>query len=527
MKKSWFVFPLLVLSFVNANASIFDLGHCVSTITKVGDPIRAPDGSIRRVVSLKGTSIFFCTNPLVPIRAELSEPITSGEDRSLVFRSNIKVNLPASWQLRELTEAQKSQAAVAYALNSNIDAGLMVFSFPRNIITSFNDFAENRSDAQRRVLINGLNSPLEYFSIDGKKAIRFETTGLINNENKNNFTYQTVLIEGDTEIAMIKTWMYSERYYRYRAELSELASKVEGYDRVKNLNAPTSIAQSQIQQIQNTTQQTERSNTSNNSATTTSSQPHSSTAQISTLQNEGTQTTITSKPKFSVSALVIGNGAYSNFGRLPNPKNDAQDIAAKFRSFGIQVDLILDADRDTLVKALNEYAAKATGKDVNILYYAGHGLQVEGINYLIPTNMRADGISSGYVKLNGISLNAVMDYMPSKTRLVFLDACRDNPGSRTLASSRGINSVGLAPVNTTTGTMIAYATKEGEVAADGLGKNSPYTSALLQHLDARLDISIILRRVRETVMKMTSNKQEPWEYGSLIGDQLVLSEMAK
>ena len=75
--------------------------------------------------------------------------------------------------------------------------------------------------------------------------------------------------------------------------------------------------------------------------------------------------------------------------------------------------------------------------------------------------------------------------------------------------------------------MIAYATKEGEVASDGLGKNSPYTSALLQHLDARLDISIILRRVRETVMKMTSNKQEPWEYGSLIGDQLVLSEMAK
>jgi uncharacterized caspase-like protein len=141
--------------------------------------------------------------------------------------------------------------------------------------------------------------------------------------------------------------------------------------------------------------------------------------------------------------------------------------------------------------------------------------------------MRADGISSGYVKLNGISLNAVMDYMPSKTRLVFLDACRDNPGSRTLASSRGISSVGLAPVNTTTGTMIAYATKEGEVAADGLGKNSPYTSALLQHLDARLDISIILRRVRETVLKMTSNKQEPWEYGSLIGDQLVLSEMAK
>ena len=512
MKKSWFVFPLLVLSFVSANANIFDLGHCVSTITKVGDPIRAPDGSMRRVVSLKGTSIFFCTNPLVPIRAELSEPIASGEDKSLVFRSNIKVNLPVAWQSRELTEALKSQAAVAYAINSNIDAGLMVFGFPKNIITSFNDFAENRSDRQLRSMKNAINSPLEYFSIDGKKAVRYETTGLLNDGNLNTFTYQTTLIEGNTEIAIITTWMFSERYLKYKTELSGLASKVEGYYVRENPNDPPSVAQSEIQQIQITTQQNER---------------NSSTAQLSNLLNEGTQTTITSKPKFSVSALVIGNGAYSNFGRLPNPKNDAQDIAAKFRSFGIQVDLILDADRDTLVKALNEYAAKATGKDINILYYAGHGLQVEGINYLIPTNMRADGISSGYVKLNGISLNAVMDYMPSKTRLVFLDACRDNPGSRTLATSRGISSVGLAPVNTTTGTMIAYATKEGEVAADGLGKNSPYTSALLQHLDARLDISIILRRVRETVMKMTSNKQEPWEYGSLIGDHLVLSEMAK
>ena len=231
--------------------------------------------------------------------------------------------------------------------------------------------------------------------------------------------------------------------------------------------------------------------------------------------------------KLAARALVIGNGAYTNFGRLPNPRSDAQAIAAKFRSFGIEVDLVLDADRDTLVRALNEYASKATGRDVNILFYAGHGLQIEGTNYLIPTNMRADGISAGYVKLNGISLNAVMDYMSASTRLIFLDACRDNPASRSLVATRGAGSVGLAPVSASTGTLIAYATKEGTVAADGNGTNSPYTTALLRHLDAPLDIGIVLRRVRQTVLQMTSNTQEPWEYGSLIGDQLILSQMAR
>jgi hypothetical protein len=231
--------------------------------------------------------------------------------------------------------------------------------------------------------------------------------------------------------------------------------------------------------------------------------------------------------KLTARALVIGNGAYTHFGRLANARNDAQDIADKLRSFGIEVDLVLDADRDKLVKALNDYAERAVGKDVNLLFYAGHGVQIEGVNYIIPTSMRADGVSAGYVKLNGVALNAVMDYMPAKTRLIFLDACRDNPASRSMVASRSSAGVGLAAVTAATGTLIAYATKEGAVAADGLGKNSPYTTALLRHLDAPLDIGIILRRVRQTVLQLTSNGQEPWEYGSLVGDQLILSQMAR
>lgn len=232
-------------------------------------------------------------------------------------------------------------------------------------------------------------------------------------------------------------------------------------------------------------------------------------------------------PRLKVRALVVGNSAYSSFGKLPNPRNDAQAMAEKFRAMGIQVDLLLDADRDTFVKALNDFSLRAVGHDVNILYYAGHGVQVEGTNYLVPINMRADGISAGYIKLSAISLNAVLDYMPGSTRLVFLDACRDNPASRSLVATRGGAAVGLAPVSAGSGTLIAYATKDGATAEDGQGRHSPYTAALLEHLDRPEDIAVVLRRVRQSVMRATSNRQEPWEYGSLVGEQLVLSQVAR
>jgi len=231
--------------------------------------------------------------------------------------------------------------------------------------------------------------------------------------------------------------------------------------------------------------------------------------------------------RLSVRALVIGNSGYQHFARLNNPANDARAIAQKLGSLGVKVDLVLDADRDAMVKALNEYSLRAAGTDVNILFYAGHGVQVEGVNYLVPVNMRTDGVSAGYVKLSGISLNATLDYLPARARIVFLDACRDNPLSRSLLATRSASAVGLAPVSVTSGTLIAYATRDGATAEDGNGRNSPYTTALLQHMDSPMDISIVLRQVRQTVMSMTSNRQEPWEYGSLLGGELVLAKIAR
>ncbi|MBL8340990.1 MAG: caspase family protein [Rubrivivax sp.] len=226
-------------------------------------------------------------------------------------------------------------------------------------------------------------------------------------------------------------------------------------------------------------------------------------------------------------ALVIGNSRYAHLGALPNPGRDAEAMAAKLRGFGIEVDLHLDTDRAGLVRALTQFQGSAAGYDVNILFYAGHGLQIGGTNFFVPVDMKGDGVTAGSVKLNGVSLDDALEYLPAQTRVVFLDACRDNPIARSLRATRSAVGVGLAPVSTVSGTLLSYATRDGATAEDGNGRNSPYTTALLRHLDAEEDIALVLRRVRQSVLQMTSQRQEPWEYGSLIGEQLVIRRLAR
>jgi hypothetical protein len=226
----------------------------------------------------------------------------------------------------------------------------------------------------------------------------------------------------------------------------------------------------------------------------------------------------------SVYALVIGNGKYKNAG-LINPINDANEIAKRFNQYGFTVRVILDGDRKALIKALGDFQAQSVNYETNILFYAGHGIQFNGINYIIPTDMSLEA-GTASIDFDAISTNQIIDkYMRGKTKLVFLDACRDNPLARSLIATRGVGSVskGLAPMDVTSGTLISYATKDGNVAVDGDGKNSPYTEALLKHLDSREDISLILRKVRQDVINKTKGQQVPWDYGSLVGGQLILS----
>jgi Caspase domain len=227
----------------------------------------------------------------------------------------------------------------------------------------------------------------------------------------------------------------------------------------------------------------------------------------------------------SVKALVIGN---SNYGvaSLSNPLNDAKAIAKRFSDYGFVVELVLDGDRKQIISALTRYQKDSSKYEVNILYYAGHGIQLNGINYLIPTDMSLVANGSN-VEFDAIPVNSVIEkYMQSNTKIVFLDACRDNPLSRSLiVASRGSGgaSRGLAPMDLGGGTLISYSTKDGNVALDGDGKNSPYTEALLDHMNERIDISLLLRKVRKSVMAKTNGKQVPWDYGSLMADELILS----
>ena len=229
---------------------------------------------------------------------------------------------------------------------------------------------------------------------------------------------------------------------------------------------------------------------------------------------------VDSSSRMKLTALVIGNGGYKS-GFLKNPKNDAEEIAKKLTKFNFDVTVVYDTSREKLIQALDSYSHKSKDSAVSIFFYAGHGVQVNGINYLIPVDMDLRSVSQ--VTLRGIPLNNIIEeFMPSKTKLIFLDACRDNP--MLLSKTRNMTR-GLAPVNVPSGTLIAFSTKDGSVAQDGDDKHSPFTAALLKHLDAPDDISVVLRKVRTEVKRITNDKQEPWDYGSLEGGALVLSKI--
>lgn len=245
-------------------------------------------------------------------------------------------------------------------------------------------------------------------------------------------------------------------------------------------------------------------------------------SQIETMNR--TNTISTASVTLNAHALVIGNGAYSGSARLTNPINDSRLIAEKLRSMGFTVTELTNLNRASMVSALSQFNRKAVKADLSLLFYAGHGVQISGTNYLLPIDINLSDLDQ--VPLFGVPLTSVLEqYLPGKIKLVFLDACRENP---LLASNTRGFTRGLAPMNVSKGTLISYSTKDGQVALDGDGqKNSPFTSALLQHLDDPQDIAVILRKVREEVMASTKGKQEPWEYGSLTGGELILSSIRK
>jgi formylglycine-generating enzyme required for sulfatase activity len=214
-------------------------------------------------------------------------------------------------------------------------------------------------------------------------------------------------------------------------------------------------------------------------------------------------------------ALVIGNSAYVN-SPLRNPLNDAADMAARLRSLGFEVVLRSNLSTRQIGGTLREFRSKLSPGAVALVFYAGHGLQIKGENYL-PT-VDADINSEEDVPNQSISMRQLMDVLDeAKTRLnlVFLDACRNNPYARSFRSS----DQGLARISAPSGTLISYATRPGSVAADGTGRNGLYTGELLKQMQqTQAPIEQVLKRVVSSVKSGSQGKQEPWMEGSIEGD---------
>jgi peptidoglycan hydrolase-like protein with peptidoglycan-binding domain len=223
-------------------------------------------------------------------------------------------------------------------------------------------------------------------------------------------------------------------------------------------------------------------------------------------------------------AFVVGNGAYRNVPALPNPSVDAKSMARLLRNAGFDVVEGSNLTRDKMTEKLLDFGKKAEGADVALFFYAGHGIAVNGTNYLLPVD--ADLKSEMDVKLGAainVDLTLEQTMGDAKVKLVFLDACRDNPFAAKIRSARATRSVnvqtGLAEMKSGEGTLIAFATGPGQTALDGeAGTNSPFTRALLANIaQPGVEIQQAMTKVRAQVNEETSKNQLPWGHTNLIG----------
>ena len=226
-------------------------------------------------------------------------------------------------------------------------------------------------------------------------------------------------------------------------------------------------------------------------------------------------------------ALVIGNGAYAPHApNLPNPKKDAAGVGAALTRLGFEVTRLDDADYDDLRRGLLEFEEKVARSEVAVVFYAGHGIEIGGENYMVPVD--AELRSDRAVKHEAMRLARVMESVEgaSKFRLVILDACRNNPFAASMRRTDPTREIGrgLARVEPSKDTLVAYAAKEGTTADDGKGGHSPYTEALLRYLEEPgLEVGLMFRKVRDAVWESTGKSQLPYTYGSLSSDGVYLA----
>ena len=218
---------------------------------------------------------------------------------------------------------------------------------------------------------------------------------------------------------------------------------------------------------------------------------------------------------------MIGNGAYRNASELPNPPNDAQAVAAALKRIGFEIFSGVDLDQNAMRDLVRSFARSLDGADTGLVFYAGHGLQVDGENYLLPIDAALAHQSD--LEYEAVAVSRLMSQLeaPDRASVLILDACRNNPLSRSFqkrSRSAAVGS-GLARLSAGTGSLIAFATAPGDVALDGNGRNSPFTTALLDHIETPgLEINQLMTRVRADVFADTGEDQLPWTNSALLGE---------
>ena len=217
-------------------------------------------------------------------------------------------------------------------------------------------------------------------------------------------------------------------------------------------------------------------------------------------------------------ALVIGNAEYAHAPALANPLNDAADIGAALDRLGFAVTRLDNAGYDALRRGLKAFTKAASTSEVAVVFYAGHGIEIDQRNFLVPADARL--ASDQDVEFEAVPLDLVSRAVEpaSRLRLIILDACRDNPFATAMRRAGATRSIGrgLARFEPSGETLVAYAAKGGTLASDGDGRNSPYSTALLRHLEEPgLEVGLMFRKVRDAVLAATGGRQEPFVYGSL------------
>jgi hypothetical protein len=223
-------------------------------------------------------------------------------------------------------------------------------------------------------------------------------------------------------------------------------------------------------------------------------------------------------------ALVIGNGAYRSVPELDNSRNDADDISEQLKRVGFAVIDGRDLDRSAMYAALGRFAQRVRGTDAGLVYYSGHGMQINGQNYLVPVDLKLAGGSS-FTPFDLVKLDDVIEALnyTAGVKLLVLDACRDNPFANSVADNKGSRGIGatrgLAKIERSQGMLIAYSTQSNSVAADGIGRNSPFTAALVREIQVPgLEVATVFRRVAINVNRETQGAQTPELSVSLLQD---------